>query len=249
MTWQSFQDSIAASWTDVIERVIGFIPELAAAAVILVVGWIVGILLDRFFDRVLRSVGLQDLFEKIRVENLIKKTGVGFDTTALIGRLVKWVILLIAFLAAADVLGLAQVAKFFEQILAYVPNVMVAVAVLIVAAVLANFLAEVVKGSLRAGRLGYANFLGEVVRWAIWIFAVLVALYQLGVAASLVATIFTGIVAMMAMAGGLAFGLGGQDQAREILENLREGLRSEEPAEEEEEMVDEGMEEQEEIEL
>ncbi len=247
MTWQNVQDAIVVSWEDVIDRMIGFIPELVAAIVILIVGWSVGIFLDRLFDRVLRSVGLQDLFDKIRLENLVKKAGVGLDTTALIGRLVKWIVLLISFLAAADVLGLAQVAKFVEQILVYIPNVIVAVAVLIIAAVLASFLSEVVKGSLRAGRLGYANLLGEVVRWAIWIFAILVALYQLGVAAPLIATIFTGIVAMLAIAGGLAFGLGGQDQARELLENFREGVRSEEPAEEEEE-IDEELE-QEEIEL
>jgi len=247
MTWQSFQDAIALSWNDVINRVIGFIPELVAAVVILIVGWAVGILMDRLFDRVLRSVGLQDLFDRIRLEELIKKSGVSLDTTALIGRLVKWVVLLIAFLAAADVLGLNQVADFFNQILAYVPNVAVAAAILVIASILAGFLAEVVKGSLRAGRLGYANFLGEVVRWAIWIFAVLVALYQLGVAAPLIATIFTGLVAMMAIAGGLAFGLGGQDQAREVLESLRECLKDKQPKEEK----DTGEEEmgQEEIEL
>jgi small-conductance mechanosensitive channel len=246
MTWQNVLDAISVAWEDVIQRIIGFIPEIVAAIVILIVGWIIAILLDRLVDRVLRSVGLQDLFDKIRLENVIKRSGVGFDTTALLGRLLKWVVLLIAFLAATDVLGLDQVAIFFNQILAYVPNVVVSVAVLIMAAVLASFLANVVKGGLQAGSLGYASFLGEVVRWAIWIFAILIVLYQLGIAAPLIATIFTGVVALFAIAGGLAFGLGGQDQAREVLENLREGIRSEEP-DMEDDMDDEI--EQEEIEL
>jgi small-conductance mechanosensitive channel len=247
MTWQVFQEAITTSWEDVITRVINFIPELVGAVVILVIGWIVAVLLDRLFDRILRSIGLQDLFEKIKAEELVKRTGIELDATALLGRLVKWIILLIAFLAAADILGLARVAEFFGDILAYIPNVIVAVAILVVASVLATFLAEVVKASLRAGRLAYSSFLGELVRWAIWIFAILVALYQLGVATGMIATLFTGLVAMLAIAGGLAFGLGGQDQARELLEKVREGVRSKEPTEEEEQEL-EGIE-QDEIEL
>ncbi len=244
MTWQDVQDAIVASWEEVITRIINFIPSLLAAIVILVVGWIVGVLLDRLFDRILRSVGLQDLFESIKVEDLVSKTGIELDTTALLGKLVKWIVLIIAFLASAEVLGLESVAGFFDAILAYVPNVIVSVAVLIIAAVLAQFLAEVVRGSLKAGNLGYADFLSEVVRWAIWVFAILIALNQLGVARELIQTIFTGFVAMVAIAGGLAFGLGGQDHAQELIENVKDGISSgEEMMEEEPGMMEEDEEE------
>jgi len=224
MTWQDVQDAIVVSWEEVITRIVNFIPNLVAAIVILVVGWIVGVLLDRLFDRILRSVGLQDLFESIKLEDLVSKTGIEMDTTALLGKLIKWVVLIIVFLASAEVLGLESVAGFFDAILAYVPNVIVSVAVLIIAAVLAQFLAEVVRGSLRAGNLGYVDFLSEVVRWAIWVFAILIALNQLGVARELIQTLFTGFVAMIAIAGGLAFGLGGQDHAQELIENIKNGI-------------------------
>jgi hypothetical protein len=226
MTWQDVQDAIIASWEEVVTRLINSIPAILGAIVILVVGWIIGILLDRLFDRILRSVGLQDLFESIKVEDLIKKTGIELDTTALIGRLVKWIVLIVAFLAAAEVLGLESVARFFDAILAYMPNVIVAVAVLVIAAVFASFLSEVVRASLRAGNLGYASFLGEVVRWAIWVFAILIALNQLGVATTLIQTLFTGFVAMLAIAGGLAFGLGGKEQASDLIDRIKEGISS-----------------------
>lgn len=243
MTWQDVQDAIVASWQEVIDRLINFIPNLVGAIVILIIGWIIGVLLDRLFDRILRSVGLQDLFESIKVEDLVKRTKIEMDTTALFGRLAKWVVLVVAFLAAAEVLGLESVAGFFNIILAYVPNVIVAVAILIIAAVLASFLSEVVKGSIRAGNLGYASLLGEVVRWAIWVFAILVALNQLGVATTLIQTLFTGFVAMVAIAGGLAFGLGGQEQAKNLIEQIREGIVSGQESDEEESEITEAEEE------
>jgi small-conductance mechanosensitive channel len=243
MTWQNVQDAVVASWEEVISRLISFIPNLVAAIVILVVGWIVAILLDRLFDRILRSIGLQDLFESIKLEDLVSRTGIELDTTALLGRMVKWIVLIVAFLASAEVLGLESVAGFFDAILAYVPNVIVAVAVLVIAAVLAQFLAEVVRGSLRAGNLGYADFLSGVVRWSIWVFAILIALNQLGVARELIQTLFTGFVAMVAIAGGLAFGLGGQDHAQNVIESIKKGVSEKEEAD-----FEEGTEE-EEIEL
>ncbi len=242
MTWQNVQDAVVASWEEVISRLISFIPNLVAAIVILVVGWIVAILLDRLFDRILRSIGLQDLFESIKLEDLVSRTGIELDTTALLGRMVKWIVLIVAFLASAEVLGLESVAGFFDAILAYVPNVIVAVAVLVIAAVLAQFLAEVVRGSLRAGNLGYADFLSGVVRWSIWVFAILIALNQLGVARELIQTLFTGFVAMVAIAGGLAFGLGGQDYAQDLIESIKEGVSEKEEADFEEDTGEEEIE-------
>ncbi|MFH0905692.1 MAG: hypothetical protein V1826_03175, partial [bacterium] len=143
------------------------------------------------------------------------------DVSDFIGGLVRWTILLIAFLAAADVLGLAKVTDFLNQILIYIPNVFVAIAILLIGVLAAHFFAGLVRGTVGAAKVHAAHFLGAATKWTIYIFTILVALNQLGIAASIVDRLITALFFMIALAGGLAFGLGGQKAASETLEDLR----------------------------
>jgi len=217
--------SVKDSWLNIWDRFINFLPNLIGALIIIVVGWIVGMLVALLIDRLFRVVGLQTLFEKAKVEDVLKKADASQDATQMLAAVAKWIIYLVAFIAAANTLQLPDVANFLDRILAYVPQVIAAGAILLIGLILANFLGTVVKASLIASNLGQAETVAMIVRYAIIIFAVLAALSQLGIAENLIQTLFIGIVALVAIAGGLSIGLGGQGVARDWLEHIRKQIK------------------------
>ena len=135
-----------------------------------------------------------------------------------LGVLCRWFVIVVFLMASFDILGLAQVNEFLRQVVSYLPQVIVSVLILMVAAVVANAMQKVVVASAKAGHLHVAELGGRVTKWAIWIFAILTALYNLGVAPGMIQTILTAIFAGGALAFGLAFGLGGKETAQKILE-------------------------------
>lgn len=221
LTFADWSGAISSSLTSIVTRVIEFIPSIVGAVVILIIGWIVAALLEWAIENVLRAVGLQTLFERARIEEIIKKAEVKKDTSALIGALVKWIILLVAFIAAADVLKLTQISEFLDSVLGYVPNAIAGAAILLVGTIFAHFMAKVVKSSIVAANLSFSDAAAAATKYGIFVFTILAALVQLGIASVLLSTLFTGLVAMLAIAGGLAFGLGGQSAAKEIIEKLK----------------------------
>ncbi len=213
------------AWLLVWDRFIAFLPNLIGAVIILVVGWIIGMIVAMLVDRLFRLIGLQALFEKAKVEDVLKKANSEKDATALLAAVARWIIYLVAFIAAANTLKLTAVADFLNSILAYVPQVVIAVAIVLIGLVLAHFLAAVVKGSINSAGLAFADTAALLVRWSIIIFTVLAALAQLGIAAQMINTLFVGLVAFLAIAGGLAFGLGGQGAAKEWIEDIKKELK------------------------
>jgi len=224
MTLSSIGDTITASFNDIIDRLINFIPSLIAALVILVVGWIIAVLLSALVDKLLRVVGLKSATEKSGLDPWLSKIGIKMDSIALLGGLVKWILIIVSFMAAVDVLGMPSVKTFLNNAVNYLPSVMAAAAILLIGGVLANFLSEVVRGAVAAAEIGHEKMISGVARYAVWIFAFIAAFVQLGIAANLLQLLFTGLVAMLAIAGGLAFGLGGKDMAAKVLDKVSKNL-------------------------
>lgn len=225
MVFTDWTTATKDSWINVWDRFINFLPNLVGAIIILVIGWIIGMVLSMVVDRLFRVIGLQTLFEKAKVEDVLKKANSEQDATSLLASVVKWIVYLVAFIAAANVLQLTEIATFLNNILAYIPSVIAAGAILLIGLILANFLATVVKGSLHASGLGLADAVSTGIRYSIIVFTFLAALAQLGIAETMIQTLFVGIVALIAIAGGLAFGLGGQGVAKDWLEHVRKQLK------------------------
>ncbi len=225
MVIQDWTSAVSTSWSVIWERFINFLPNLIGAVIILVVGWILGMVVALLIDRLFRIIGLQTLFEKAKVEDIIKKGDVDKDATALLASVAKWIIYLVAFIAASSTLKLPDVANFLNSILAYIPQAVAAGAILLIGLVLAHFLSSVIKGSVKAGGLASADAIAVIVRYSIIIFTFLAVLSQLGIAQNFIGTMFIGVVAFLAIAGGLSFGLGGQGVAQEWLEKLRKDLK------------------------
>ena len=225
---------IAQSWTDVVVGslqnlwwgFIGFVPNIIAAFVVLVIGLIVAAGLAALVEKILESIKLDSFLAKIGLEPVFERAGLKIRAAYFFSKFVYWFIV-IAFLATiANSLGLYPLSGFFVSIWNYLPNVIEAVLIMLGSLVLAHFLRRVVTASVMAAKLHSGPFLGTVTWWAIAVFGFLTALAQLNVATVIIQTIVTGFIAMLALAGGLAFGLGGKDYAAHLLNKLKDRTES-----------------------
>jgi len=225
MLLQTWGDVLTSSFQDLWIGVISFVPNLVIAIIIFILGWIIGAVLGRVVAQVIKAIHVDRALESAGANDLLSRAGFRLDSGAFIGGLVRWFFIIAFLVASFDVLGLTQVNVFLQEVvLGYLPNVIVAALILLVAAVIADAMQKVVVGSARAANLEHSNFFGGVTRWAIWIFAIIVALSQLGIAQSFMQILFTGVVVMLALAGGLAFGLGGRDAAEGFIARLRKDI-------------------------
>lgn len=225
MLLQTWSQVLTYSFQNLWSGVLEFVPKLLVSIIIFVVGWVVGVVLGRWIGQIVHALRVDRALHSLGVNEIVNRAGFRLDSGAFIGSLVRWFVIIVFLVAALDVLGLSQVNVFLQQVvLGYIPNVIVAAFILVIAAVVADPLQKVVAGSARAADVPSAELLGGVTRWAIWLFAFLAALNQLGIAGAFFQTLFTGIIAMLALAGGLAFGLGGKEAAARFIERLRSDI-------------------------
>lgn len=202
-----------------------FIPKLIGAFVIFIVGWFISIGIGKLVAEILRKLKFNRVFEKGSLKRALEKAELKIDAAGFIGAIFKWILVIVFLLAAVEILGLTQFADFLTDVLGYLPNVIVAALVFVVAVIIADILEKVVRAAVESTRVGYGQLAGVIVKWSIWIFAILVILMQLGIGKELILSLFTGLVALIAISGGIAFGLGGKGIAAEILQNLRRKLQ------------------------
>ena len=225
-TWA---DLLTQSFQGLSYGLIAFIPNLIVAIIIFIIGWLIGMGLGRVVAQVIRSLRVDQALRSAGVEQVVQRAGFRLDSGAFLGFLVKWFFIVVFLVAALDVLHLTEVTIFLRTVvLGYLPQVIIAVLILLVAAVVADAVQKVVAGSARAAHLRAANLLGAIARWAIWIFAILAALDHLQVASDFIQPLFTGLVVALALAFGLSFGLGGQQAASRFIEKMREEVKEHE---------------------
>ncbi len=222
----SYSDAVASSLRDLYARFINFLPNFLVAVIILVVGWVVATFVAKLVKQVLHSAKLDEIGDKLGLDEVSARTGMKMTVSGTIAWLVKWFLLVAIFLAASDILNLTQVSEFLNQVLLYIPNVIAAAAILLVGSMVARFLGNLVRHSVKAAGLSSADLVATVTTWSVMIFTVLATLDQLKVATAFVQTLFTGIIAMLAIAGGLAFGLGGRDHANKVLDRVERDIKS-----------------------
>ena len=216
---------IAVSLQGLYDRIASFVPVLVVAIIVLILGWLVGIGLGNLVQKLLEAVKVDNLANSLGLDKLSVRTGKKLSISMFGNWLVKWFFIIATFVAAADILGLSQVSTFlYGQVIPYFGNVIVAVAILLIGMVAANFLQGVVRHSLHAGGLHTSDTLALITKWSVLVFAFLAMLAELGVASEFVQDLFRAFVAMVAIAGGLAFGLGGRDHAKKILDEVEKDV-------------------------
>lgn len=215
-------DATISSLFNVWAGVINFIPSLIGAIIILIIGLIIASAFKSIVERILETAKLDNLLRKFEMEKYAQRAGVSLNSGKFFGELVYWFFVIVFILVAADILKLEGFSQFLRQVVMYVPNIIVAALIMLAAIVVANFLRSLVRASVAGARLHASKFLGTITWWVTMIFGILAALIQLGIAPALLNTIITGLVAMFAIAGGIAFGLGGKDYATYLVNKLKE---------------------------
>lgn len=221
MAFETFGDVLIMSFQNLWGGVIAFIPKFIIASIIFIIGWIIAVSLGKVAAQLIRLAKIDSVFQNLGFHEPIERAGFKLDVGAFIGGLIRWFFIVVFLVAAVDVLGLDQVNEFLASVvLIYIPNVIVAAIILVAAAVLADVMQKIVVGSAKAAHLPSSDFLGGITKWAIWVFALLAALFQLGIAGPFVQTLFTGFIAALSIALGLSFGLGGKEAAARFIAKL-----------------------------
>ena len=215
----SFTDTLIASFRDAFSMILGAIPRILGFIVVVAIGWFVSTLLARAVLGLLRAIRFDELMQRSGIADFMNKMATGTDSAGIVAGIVKWIVRVVVLLVAFDVLGLPAVSDVMRQLLLWLPNLVVAIFVLFIGGIAARAIANIVRGA--TAEAGFANpeTLANVVRTTVWAFAIVVAINQLGIATNLINTLFTGFVGALALAAGLAFGLGGRDLASRSLEN------------------------------
>jgi hypothetical protein len=221
------QENAVANWGDAMMGSLGgamaiffgAIPRIIGFVVILLIGWLVASLIEKGLRALLHGVRFDSLAQRAGFAGFVQKMGVHTDASGFLALLVKWFIRLIVLVVAFDALGLPAVSDVLRQLLLWLPNLVVAMVVLVIGGLLANAAQSLVRGSAAEAGFDNPDRLGKVASIVVWIFAIVVAVNQIGVAQTLVNTLVMGAVAALALAAGLAFGLGGRETAAEIVRN------------------------------
>lgn len=226
MIFTQSADAVQGSFYDLWFTVAIYLPRILAAIVVFLIGWIIATILYRVVVEVVKVLKIDDALKGAGLHDAAKEAGLRLDAGAFLGTLVMWFTALVFLVASLEILGFSVVTVFLERVvLLYLPQVIIASLILILGAIVAEVVRGLVSGSAKAAGAHSANLAGSVAKWAIWVFAVLAALDQLGVASAFVQTIFTGFVVALSLAFGLAFGLGGKDAAADAIRHMRDEIK------------------------
>ncbi len=209
-------DALRLAFANALTTFFTFIPHLLGALVVLLIGLVVGRVVGGIVTKALRAVKFDQVAERAEVGDLLRNAGVKMDAAGVVGGLAKWFIYVIFFQVAASTLGFPQLTEILNQVLAFLPRVVVALVILLIGALVGKLLADVVRGSLATARLGNANLLASVARYGVLAFAVVAALSQLQIAPDIINVLWTALIGGFALALALAFGLGARDAAGSV---------------------------------
>ena len=220
MTWGDvFNVSLQNLWWGLVQ----FAPKLIVAIVLFIIGWLLGNILARALEQVFSALKIDKLFASAGADNFLRKAGMNLNTGYFVGQIAKWFVIVVFLLPSLSLVGLDYISSFLkDDVLGFLPKIIVAALILIIATVISEGISKTIVAGARTMNLHSAHMLGAVAKYAVWIFAFIIALGQLGVAEYYMSVLFTGIIAMLALGGALAFGLGGKEAASRFISRLGE---------------------------
>lgn len=211
--------------TAIWDKMIAFFFSLAMVFIIIIIGWIIAVVAARIIRQILNAINIDSFLVTGGLKEKLEKSGIKISLAKIGADAAKWIIILLTITIATESVGLNQISNFLNNILNYIPNIIIAVIILGIGVLIAEFAYKIVSGSFKTVAFGSPKIFGGIAKWSIIIFALLIALDQLGLELEFIKILFTGIVAMVALAGGIAFGLGGRDMAKVFLEKTKERMK------------------------
>jgi len=201
-----------------------FLPRLIGSLVVLTIGWFLAVGLGKLVAEILKQLRFNKIFERAGWREALQKAELKVNPSEFIGAIAKWILVIVFLLASVEILGFVQFADFLTKVVIWLPNLIVAAAIFVVTVILTDILEKIIKASVKRMGVDYAGFLGVAIRWAIYIFAGLAILLQLGVTPTIIDTLIKGFVGMITLSLGLAFGLGGKDSAAQFIREIKEKI-------------------------
>lgn len=200
------------------------LPKILVAILVFIIGWILSHLIYKGVVSLIKSLKIDRALQPTGLAKAFARSGYPLNVGRVIGFLVKWFILIAFLMLSLDLLGLESTRDLLGGIVAYIPQVILAAFVLFIGFIVADFVKKLVAGSSKMVNFKSAGLLGSIARVAILVFTFLIVLNMLGIGSQIINTLFIGVVAMLALAGGLAFGLGGRDAAARTIEDIRQSM-------------------------
>jgi len=210
-------EALRSSWVSFLE----FIPKLVGALLVFIIGWFVAVGIGKLVTEILMRLKFNKIFENTGWKDALAKADILVDPAEFVGAIFRWILIIIFLMPAVEILGLPLFVAFIAKLIGWIPNLIAAVFILVVAVILADILAKIVKATIARIGARYAEFLGDALRWAIYIIAFLGILLQFEILNAIIVPFIQGFIIMFALAFGLAFGLGGKDAAARVIEDIR----------------------------
>lgn len=211
-----------------LQGLINFVAKLILAVIVFIIGYLISIGIGRVFTEILKSIKFNKLFEKEGWSKALQRANIEVDPSGFIGAIVKWVFVIVSLLIAVNVLDLGQFGIILTQVLSYLPNVIIAALVFVVAVIVSDIIEKMVRVVVERMKVGYGYIASSIVKWAIWIFALFLILDQLLPKNTLIETLYTaivyGVVGSVALGTAIAIGLGGKDTAAEIIKDMKKKI-------------------------
>lgn len=222
---QNQGQTVINAFGDLLSRFFSFLPSLIGAIIIVIVGLIIAAIVAKLVEKVVRALRIDNVIATVQHE-IQGRPGHEVRASVILREVVRWFLIFVFLIAASETLGLTQLSAFLNNIIMYIPNIVVAVIIMTVALMLARYVSQLVMDSQAVADSKFqSHIIASMAKWAIIIFGALAALIQLGIAPALINSIAIGIIAALSLAIGLAFGLGGQDEASRMLKNFSEKMR------------------------
>ncbi|MCK9578358.1 hypothetical protein M0R01_02585 [bacterium] len=222
---QNWGFAIYSAFQRLFENTVNFIPNLLAAIIIFVIGWFLSSWLGALVAGVLRVFKFDSLFRKTGWEKAFAQAEINIRPSDFVGVIFKWIFVIMFLTISTEIVSWTSFTELLNSIILWVPNLIIAIGIMVVAIVVADILEKLVKASVGKMGVSSVNFLGSLVKWSIFTFAIFAVLIQLGIAVTIVNTLVIGLIATISLALGLSFGLGGKEVASEIVRDLRNKLK------------------------
>lgn len=222
MQFESVNEVFTVTLNNTVASIALFIPRFVTGLIVLLIGIIIASIVKQLLVQIFRIAKIELLLEKYGVPEARGREGVSW--TEFVAELTRWFVIIVFLVPTADIWGLGQFVVILNSFLSYLPNILIAVLLLLVGFVVSRLVHDLLLASIHGVSSESAKTVAVVGKYAVVIVAALIALNQLGIASDLIRILFAGIVAMLALAGGLAFGLGGKETARELLNKLLKRL-------------------------
>jgi len=203
------------------QRIVEFLPNFLAAILVFIVGWLISAWIKKLIVKILNALKLDRILEKSGWKEALEKAEIRVSVSDFCGEIVKWILVILFLMAAVEIVGLTQFSEFLGKILSWLPNLIAAVIIFIVAVIAADILGKIVKASVKKIGTAYIGIIEGIVKISIYVFAIFAILLQLGIAKDLVNAIIYGVIFALSLGFGLAFGLGGKDTIAKFIEDLR----------------------------